>query len=119
MLHVKGLSFDGVVGKSPIATAAETLGISIALDKHAGAFFKNGASVGGILKHPGTLKQLNVLENLGLVITQERIIQERQLFLKKEWISKLELFRITKHSFLKVDNIRFLRFVEYLECLIT
>jgi HK97 family phage portal protein len=56
MIHVKGLSFDGIVGKSPIHTAAETLGISIALDKHAGAFFKNGASVGGILKHPGTLK---------------------------------------------------------------
>ena len=56
MIHVKGLSFDGVVGKSPIVTAAETLGIAIALDKHAGSFFKNGAAIGGILKHPGTLK---------------------------------------------------------------
>lgn len=56
MIHIKGLSFDGIVGKSPIVAAAETLGISIALDKHAGSFFKNGAAVGGILKHPGTLK---------------------------------------------------------------
>lgn len=56
MIHIKGLSLDGVQGKSPIECAAETLGISLALDKHAGAFFKNGANVGGILKHPGTLK---------------------------------------------------------------
>lgn len=56
MIHVKGLSLDGVKGYSPIEAAAETLGISLALDKHAGAFFKNGANVGGILKHPGTLK---------------------------------------------------------------
>ena len=56
MLHVKGLSFDGIEGKAPIEVAAETLGIAIALDKHAGSFFKNGANVGGILKHPGTLK---------------------------------------------------------------
>jgi len=56
MIHIKGLSLDGIQGKSPIECAAETLGISLALDKHAGAFFKNGANVGGILKHPGTLK---------------------------------------------------------------
>lgn len=56
MIHVKGMSFDGVVGKSPIEAAAETLGISISLDKHAGSWFKNGSQLGGILKHPGTLK---------------------------------------------------------------
>tara|TARA_R110002074_G_scaffold189692_2_gene355575 strand:+ start:999 stop:2213 length:1215 start_codon:yes stop_codon:yes gene_type:complete len=56
MIHCKGISINGLSGSSPIAFAAETLGISLALDKHAGSFFKNGASVGGILKHPGTLK---------------------------------------------------------------
>jgi HK97 family phage portal protein len=56
MIHVKGLSFDGIVGKPPIEAAAETLGISISLDKHAGSWFKNGSQLGGILKHPGTLK---------------------------------------------------------------
>jgi len=56
MLHFKGMSFDGIVGKSPIEAAAETLGISISLDKHAGSWFKNGSQLGGILKHPGTLK---------------------------------------------------------------
>jgi len=56
MIHVKGLSTTGIEGKSPIQMAAETLGIALALDKHAGAYFKNGSQLGGILKHPGTLK---------------------------------------------------------------
>ena len=56
MLHIKGLSCDGIMGKSPIESAAESLGISLAIEQFAGSFFKNGASLGGILKHPGTLK---------------------------------------------------------------
>ena len=56
MLHVKGLSTDGIMGKSPIQTSAESLGVSLSIEQFAGSFFKNGASVGGILKHPGTLK---------------------------------------------------------------
>jgi len=56
ILHIKGISTDGIIGKSPIQTAAESLGISLSIEQFAGSFFKNGASVGGILKHPGTLK---------------------------------------------------------------
>ena len=56
MIHCKGISLDGIEGQSPIESQANTLGISLALNHHAGSFFKNGASVGGILKHPGTLK---------------------------------------------------------------
>ncbi len=56
MLHIRGLSTDGIVGKSPIQSAAESIGISLALDKYAGSFYKNSASVSGILQHPGTLK---------------------------------------------------------------
>ena len=56
MLHIKGLSCDGIVGKAPIQSAAESLGVSLSIEKFAGSFFKNGASIGGILKHPGTLK---------------------------------------------------------------
>ena len=56
MIHIKGLSCDGIMGKSPIQSAAESLGISLSIEQFAGSFFKNGASVGGILKHPGTLK---------------------------------------------------------------
>jgi len=56
MLHIKGISTDGVIGKSPIESAAESLGISLSIEKYAGSFYKNSATVGGILSHPGTLK---------------------------------------------------------------
>tara|TARA_R110001599_G_scaffold256246_2_gene456441 strand:- start:23746 stop:24990 length:1245 start_codon:yes stop_codon:yes gene_type:complete len=56
MLHIRGLSCDGVVGKSPIQTHAQSLGVSLSIEQFAGSFFKNGSSLGGILKHPGTLK---------------------------------------------------------------
>ena len=56
MLHIKGLSCDGIMGKSPIQSAANSLGVSLSIEQFAGSFFKNGASIGGILKHPGTLK---------------------------------------------------------------
>lgn len=56
IIHIKGLSCDGIMGKSPIQSAAESLGISLSIEQFAGSFFKNGASIGGILKHPGTLK---------------------------------------------------------------
>ncbi len=45
MIHVKGLSFDGLEGKAPLEAAAETLGISLSLDKHAGSWFKNGSQL--------------------------------------------------------------------------
>ena len=56
MIHIKGLTTDGIVGKSPIQSAAESIGVSLSIEDFAGSFFKNGASVGGILKHPGSLK---------------------------------------------------------------
>ncbi len=56
MLHIKGLSCDGIVGKSPIQTHAQSLGVSLSIEQFAGSYFKNGSSLGGILKHPGTLK---------------------------------------------------------------
>jgi len=56
MLHIKGLSTDGIMGKSPIQTSAESLGVSLSKEQFAGSFFKNSASIGGIITHPGTLK---------------------------------------------------------------
>lgn len=44
MLHVAGiLSEDGVTGQSIIQMGAQSLGVALATEKHAGAFFKNGA----------------------------------------------------------------------------
>ena len=55
MIHLTGLSTDGIMGKSPITIARENIGLGLAAQKFGGAFFGNGANVNGILTHPGTL----------------------------------------------------------------
>ncbi len=55
MIHVCGLSFDGVMGISPIKAARETFGIGLAANQFGAQFFGNGANVGGVLTHPGRL----------------------------------------------------------------
>jgi len=56
VFHLKGLSVDGVKGLSPIAQAREAVGLSLATEEYGAKFFGNGASPGGVLEHPGVLK---------------------------------------------------------------
>lgn len=56
VLHIPGLGFDGLVGYSPIAMAKNTIGLAIATEEYGAKFFSNGAAPGGILEHPGTVK---------------------------------------------------------------
>ena len=56
VLHILGLGFDGLVGYSPIAIAKNAIGLSIATEEYGSKFFANGATPGGVLEHPGTLK---------------------------------------------------------------
>jgi len=56
VLHIPGLGFDGLIGYSPIAMAKNAVGMSIATEEYGAAFFANGAQPGGILEHPGVIK---------------------------------------------------------------
>lgn len=56
VLHIPGLGFDGLVGYSPIAVAKNTIGMTLATENYGASFFKNGANPGGVLEHPGILK---------------------------------------------------------------
>ena len=56
VLHIPGLSFNGLVGFSPIAMMKNALGTTMAVEKYGSAFFKNGAQPAGVLEHPGVLK---------------------------------------------------------------
>jgi HK97 family phage portal protein len=56
VLHIPGLGFDGLVGYSPIAMAKNAVGLAIATEEYGAKFFANGASPGGVLEHPGTIK---------------------------------------------------------------
>lgn len=56
VLHIPGLGFDGLIGYSPIAMAKNAVGIALATEEYGATFFANGATPGGILEHPGVVK---------------------------------------------------------------
>lgn len=56
ILHIPGLGFDGLVGYSPIAMAKNAIGMAIATEEYGAKFFANGANPGGVLEHPGVVK---------------------------------------------------------------
>ncbi len=63
VIHVKGLSTDGLVGLSPVKQCAVALGLSSNLTEHAARFFENDARPSGIIK----------LDTPGLVVPQDRL----------------------------------------------
>ncbi len=56
ILHIPGLGFDGLVGYSPIAMAKNAIGMAMATEEYGAKFFANGAQPGGVLEHPGIIK---------------------------------------------------------------
>lgn len=56
VLHIPGLGFDGIKGQSPIAMAKNAIGMAIATEEYGAKFFSNGANPGGVLEHPGVVK---------------------------------------------------------------
>ena len=53
VLHIRGLSPDGLTGYSPIRLARRAIGLAAATEEYGAAFFGNGAQPGGVLEHPG------------------------------------------------------------------
>ena len=56
ILHIPGLSFNGLVGFSPIAMMKNAIGSSIAVEKYGSKFFEHGAQPMGVLEHPTVIK---------------------------------------------------------------
>jgi HK97 family phage portal protein len=55
ILHLRGISLDGLNGFSLVKQACDAIGLALSAELAAGRLFKNGAFVGGALKHPGKL----------------------------------------------------------------
>jgi len=55
ILHIRGLSSDGIIGYSPLALLKDTFGHSKAISDYSANYFKNDASPGGILSTPNAL----------------------------------------------------------------
>lgn len=61
MLHLRGMTFDGIVGLPVITYAREAMGLAASTEKHAGSLFRNGTRTGGVLKHPQKLNDEGVV----------------------------------------------------------
>lgn len=55
ILHVRGVSFDGIIGYSPIGLARRAFELKQQMEEFATAFWANDARPGVVLKHPKTL----------------------------------------------------------------
>lgn len=56
VLHIPGLSFNGLVGKSPLGWHREQIGLGLAMEEYSERFFSNGMNAGGIFSTPQVLK---------------------------------------------------------------
>jgi HK97 family phage portal protein len=52
VIHIRGLSDDGITGVSTIGNARESIGLSIATERMGATFFGNGSTFGGIVSYP-------------------------------------------------------------------
>lgn len=50
VIHVPGLGYDGVMGYGLIQVAHESIGLSVAQDRYAAKFFRNGGNISGALE---------------------------------------------------------------------
>lgn len=142
VLHIPALGFDGLIGYSPIAMAKNAIGLAIATEEYGAKFFANGATPGGVLEMPGTVKnpdlireswnrgfggshnsnRVAVLEQ-GMKYTPISIAPEQAQFLetRKFQINEIaRLFRIPPHMIGDLDKSSFsnieqqsLEFVKY------
>ncbi len=55
VLHVRGLSSDGVTGRSVLGDARETFGVALATQNHASRFWSGGGVPRVVLRHPKAL----------------------------------------------------------------
>lgn len=128
MIHVFGLSEDGIVGLSPIKYFQRTLGIAKATDTFAAKFYKQGAVTSGVVSHPLDLgpdgakrleqkinSKIGSVENAhrllvldeGMKYTQTSIPPDDAQFLETRRFSVLEIARILRippHMLYEMDN---------------
>ena len=60
IIHIKGLTLDGMLGEEITQKHKETFGVSIAANQYGSAFFGNGAHLSGVVQAPGQLKPTDI-----------------------------------------------------------
>lgn len=57
MLHLRGMSLDGVTGMSVLSNMRESLGLALQTEQAGARLFKNGMLTSGYISHPGKLSE--------------------------------------------------------------
>ena len=57
MLHIRGVTLNGVVGLSPISAARNSIGYSNTMEQHGSQLFTNGARPSGVLTYSGKINK--------------------------------------------------------------
>jgi HK97 family phage portal protein len=52
IMHLRGLTLDGIMGLNPIQYARESIGLELATEKHGAKLFSHGTNIGGVLTMP-------------------------------------------------------------------
>ena len=55
MIHINGISWNGITGLNVIKFLADNFGLALANQQYLVKFFSDGATISGVLKHPGRL----------------------------------------------------------------
>lgn len=55
VLHLRGMSSNGITGVSVIAAMRNAVGLAVAAERHGSAFLRNGARPSVVIKHPKNL----------------------------------------------------------------
>lgn len=114
VLHIPGLSFDGVNGEGIIKLAARSMNISQSAEAFGEKFYSNGLNAGGALQHPGTLsdeafkhlKESLEKNNSGLVNAYKPLILEEGLTWNKITFSPEEAQFLATRQFQDVEIAR-------------
>ena len=63
ILHTPGLSFNGLVGYSPISAAREAIGLGMALEEFGERYFGDGMHPSAVLTHPNQVKDMGAMRS--------------------------------------------------------
>lgn len=63
MLHIYGVSLDGIKGMSPIKMSAESIGLGVAATEFGARFFGQGTVLSGVIEYPSAVSD-KILKNL-------------------------------------------------------
>jgi HK97 family phage portal protein len=132
VLHIPGLSFDGLRGYSPIALHRQAVGLGLAGEEFGSRFFGSGAHMGGVLEFDGSFEDQDARDDFrrqfaavhqglgnahltpvlekGMTWTQTSIPPDDAQFLETRQFQVREIariFRVPPHLIADLDNATF------------